>query len=102
MIASHSIQKAFKTNAIESSNAGAKLYLGHKAWNLYEAVYLVVKMADDVKDHMIIHGPMPWSSGSWIMALYNEEFGKMEGNSNFKIAISFHPLFYEEFKSGRK
>ena len=59
LIASHSIPKAFKTNAIESSNAGAKLYLGHKAWNLYEAVYLVVKMADDVKDHMIIHGPLP-------------------------------------------
>ena len=46
-------------NAIESSNAKAELYLGHKARNLYEAVYLMMKMADDVKDHMI-------------MALYNE------------------------------
>ena len=31
LIASHSIPKAFKTNSIESSNARAKLYLGHKA-----------------------------------------------------------------------
>ena len=59
LIESHSIQKAFKRNAIESSNAGAKLYLGHKARNLYEAVYFVMKMADDVKDHTIIHGPLP-------------------------------------------
>ena len=59
LIASHSIPKAFKTNATESSNAGSKLNLGHIARNLYVAVYLVMKMADDVKDHMIIHGPLP-------------------------------------------
>ena len=27
---------------------------------------------------------------------------KVEGNSSFKIAISFHSLFFEEFKNGRK
>ena len=89
MIASHSIPKAFKTNAIESSNAGAKLYLGHKARNLYEAVYLVMKMANDVKDHMIIHGPMPWSTIQWGNLAKWKEIAifkinrKVEGNSNF-------------------
>ena len=71
LIASHSIPKAFKTNAIESSNARAKLYLGHKARNLYEAVYLMMKMADDIKDHII-------------MALYNEGIWQISPDSNIK------------------
>ena len=72
LAAPHSIPKAFKTNDIESSNARAKLYINHVPRNLYEAVYFMKKMGDDVKFN-------------FIQALYGEGPLKISPNSNIKL-----------------
>ena len=72
LAAPHSIPKAFKTNDIESSNARAKLYIDHIPRNLYEAVYFMKKMTENVKFN-------------FIQALYGEGPLKVAPDSNIKL-----------------